>query len=415
LAAAETSVRGDGSPQYLAILLRAIDLNLSVFMIFRGSGHPDKAPAKPEQGPKQGRPPKLRDAVLWTAFSVLAYFLIDAALFRSGWYLRFLEPNSTAGQVELRFHSLMSRTAGNRPEVLVVGDSRIAEGFSAPKADAAVGNRLRFENAGISGTTPRSWYYLIRDLDPKGRRYAAVVLPLDDYSDQDAMEDLSGRTEDLNYVIGRLRLTDCVPFARSINDPSLRLQIFTGCVFKGIPLRQDLKDLALHYRSRLTLAKAWRRDGAKWLDGYAGNPENLSGISADWVNRQVNFPPGLSDFQKISTQASVMPPVVPQTDALTHYRKQWFGRILDLYKDSPTRVLFVEIPRAPISRPDKVFPAKFIDSVRSRAGVFVLPPNTFRDLEKPELFADGLHLNRDGQPLFSKRLAIEVSDILGGR
>ena len=384
-------------------------------MISKRIEHPDKVPAKTSQDPEQRRQPKLRDAVLWTALSIFAYFLIDAVLFRSGWYLQFLEPNSTTGQVELRLYSLLNRTHSVCPEVLVIGDSRIAQGFSAPKADAAVQNRIHFDNAGIGGTTPRSWYYMIRDIDPTARRFAAVVLPLDDYSDKDGVEDLSGRAEDLNYVIGRLRITDCLPFANSINIPNLRLQIFTGCIFKGIPLRQDLKDLAVHYDSRIRSAKAWRLYGAKWADGYGGNPVSVSGITADWANRRLNFPPGLNDFQKMSIQATVMPPDVPQTGALTHYRNQWFGRILGLYKDSSTRVVFVEIPRTPISRPDSVAPARFLASVRSRARVFILPSNTFRDLEKPELFADGLHLNSDGQPLFSKRLAMKIFEILGGR
>ena len=384
-------------------------------MTFRGIEHPDQVLANTTTAPRPGGQPKLRDAVLWTALSVFAYFLVDAALFRSGWYLRFLEPESTAGQVELRFHSLASRSPGATPEVLVLGDSRIAEGFSAPKADAAVDNRLHFDNAGISGTTPRSWYYLIRDLDPTARRYAAVVLPLNDYSDQDAGEELSSRAADLNYLIGRLRITDCIPFASSMSDPTLRLQTFVGCLFKGIPLRQDLKDFAMHYRSRIQSAKAWRRDGAQWLDGYGGRPENVSGITADWTNRRVIFPSRLSDSQKASIQDSVMTPYIPQTGALTRYRNKWFGRILDHYKGSSTRILFVELPRSPIPRPDRAVPARFLDSVRSRSGVFILPPSTFRDLEKPELFSDGLHLNSDGQPLFSKRLATEVFDILGGR
>jgi lysophospholipase L1-like esterase len=36
------------------------------------------------------------------------------------------------------------------------------------------------------------------------------------------------------------------------------------------------------------------------------------------------------------------------------------------------------------------------------------------DLERPELFADGLHLNRDGRPIFSERLAAKTESILNG-
>lgn len=359
-------------------------------------------------------PTRLRNAVVWTALSLLAYFLIDTALFRSGWYLQFLEPESTAGKVEEQLHLLTNRAPSGGPEVLVMGDSRIAQGFSAPTAEAAVHNRLHFANVSVSGTTPRTWYYLIRDADPTASRFAAVVLPLDDYADQDSVRDMSSMVEDLSYSIGRLRITDCVPFARSVDVPGLQLQVLTGCLLRGIPLRQDVKDLLLHYDSRIRSVRFRQRYGAEWLEGYRGNPENVTGITADWANHRVSFPPRLTDFQKTSIQWTVMPPDAAQTGALTNYRKQWFGRILDLYRRSPTRIIFVETPRAPLPRPESAVPARFVESVRARAGVYVVSPNTFRDLERPELFADGFHLNSSGRSIFSQRLAIKVSDILGG-
>jgi len=45
----------------------------------------------------------------------------------------------------------------------------------------------------------------------------------------------------------------------------------------------------------------------------------------------------------------------------------------------------------------------------------VLPASTFRDLERPDFFADGLHLNRSGRPIFTTRMAEQVSAVLGRR
>jgi hypothetical protein len=39
----------------------------------------------------------------------------------------------------------------------------------------------------------------------------------------------------------------------------------------------------------------------------------------------------------------------------------------------------------------------------------VIPAATFADLESPENFFDGLHMNRTGRELFSKRLAAIVN------
>jgi hypothetical protein len=42
-----------------------------------------------------------------------------------------------------------------------------------------------------------------------------------------------------------------------------------------------------------------------------------------------------------------------------------------------------------------------------------LPQNTFRDLENPDLFFDGLHLNKTGRGLFSGKIATQVSPLIG--
>jgi hypothetical protein len=138
-------------------------------------------------------------------------------------------------------------------------------------------------------------------------------------------------------------------------------------------------------------------------------------LSADWTLNTIHFPPGMNSEQISSIQDFVMPEPAAQTGALTAYRKLWLGRILDLYKDSSTRIIFFELPRAPIPIPEARIPPRFIDSMRGRPNVTVLPATTFRDLERPEIFADGLHLNHAGRPIFSARLAERVAAVSEGR
>jgi hypothetical protein len=119
-----------------------------------------------------------------TLATSLGFLILEGLLFRTGWCNRWLEPNSSPGQVEgfltCLAHAPRGPTCGiSAGEVVVLGDSRIAHGLSVPAADTASGNRLRFGNLGIVGTLPSNWYYKLRDADPVHRRFTAVVLALD--------------------------------------------------------------------------------------------------------------------------------------------------------------------------------------------------------------------------------------------
>jgi len=105
---------------------------------------------------------------------------------------------------------------------------------------------------------------------------------------------------------------------------------------------------------------------------------------------------------------------VPQTGTLREYRAHWLGKIVDLYAGTKAKIVFLEMPRGPVARMESGVPAYVLDSLRSRPNVQVLPVDAFHDLERPELFADGLHLNRAGRPLFSQRLAQRLLELRGG-
>jgi hypothetical protein len=117
---------------------------------------------------------------MWTLATLLAFAIVEGLLFRTGWYNRYLEPNSSAGLVE-GYLAWLAQGRGSGTEVAVLGDSRVAHGLSAPAASAASGDKLRFWNLGIAGTLPRDWYYMLRDADAGHRRFAAVVLALDQF------------------------------------------------------------------------------------------------------------------------------------------------------------------------------------------------------------------------------------------
>jgi hypothetical protein len=197
-----------------------------------------------------------------------------------------------------------------------------------------------------------------------------------------------------------------------MESSKLWMPAMSGCLFRGLPLRQDLYDLLSHWRKRINDARDFRIHGHGYIDGYEGKSEEMVGLKVDFVKKEIQFPANANNEQKDSARATLLPHPAPQTGALYRYRQQWLGRIIELLRGSKTRVIFFEIPRSPLPLPDSPDSARFINEAVRQAGVTALPQNTFRDLERPELFADGLHLNKTGRAIFSKRLAEDVAHLL---
>ena len=343
------------------------------------------------------------------------FLIVESAIFHLGWYNKYLEPHSSAGMVEGYLYWLGRFRQKKVPEILVMGDSRIAEGFSAREAGLKTLNRFRFWSFGLGGSNPRIWYYVLRDADPTRQRFAAIVLPLSEYADVDRWDNPENHLIDLNYLIGRLRVSDCADFASSMSLPEYQAKALTGCLFRGIALRRDAQEFLQDVPGRIARAEDYRVNGLFYVDNYAGRTEDLRGLSVDFAHRTIQFPPGLTAERSQSIEAMEFPVEAPQKGQTTRYRKRWLGRILDLYKDSPTRIVFLEMPRAPIPTPESDEPERFLKWALKRPRISALPEGMFRELERPEVFFDGLHLNRLGRGLFSEKVAAQIPPLTGIR
>jgi hypothetical protein len=100
----------------------------------------------------------------------------------------------------LRREQLAQREYGDNL-IVTIGDSRFA--YLPRQADELTPQTgLVFRSACVPGTEVRSWYYMLRDLDPSAHRYRAIVFGVNDYYDEDGFADPADDIHTLRYVIG---------------------------------------------------------------------------------------------------------------------------------------------------------------------------------------------------------------------
>jgi hypothetical protein len=322
-----------------------------------------------------------------------AFFVaFEGLIFHSRFYAQIIEPASTAGFSEYRMRNEILRPMSGGKQVLVVGDSRM--GFYPRIANPMTRQTgCTFGTISVPGTSPRCWYYQLRYVDPAARRYAAIVIPSDDYDEQEPYPD--ARDSDLPYMLPRLELRDLIEFPRSFRETTRQWTAFRAILLKGYGYRRDFQDFLSHPADRIEQVRLARENSATWLFDYEGTEDRIT----------------VEQRQAIEESFHRDRPV--DTGRGTAYFRYWYGRILDRYRGSSTKIVFLRLPRGPVSPPD--YPPKRDSAIRqlaSKPNVAVLGEHLFDELERPELFFDAMHLNRQGCARFTRTLAAEVARVL---
>jgi hypothetical protein len=311
------------------------------------------------------------------------------------------------------FRERQAQAANGDNMVVTLGDSRFAY---APRLANVLTPQtgLVFRHAGVAGSDARSWYYMLRDLDPTARRYRAVILGVDDYSDNDEAFNPNDDIRALHYCIARLRWSDVPGFALSFESAAVKWQALRGSILKGLVLQQDIYEFLAGPKRRIDYVRLTKSGYEGWTYNYEEVTQSMAGLTIDWKTRTAAFPPGADQNQHETVQNALLREPWPQTGKFARFRREWFGRILDRYRGSRTKVIFVRLPRGAIPRPDDL-DHKISATIRefgSRPNVMLAPEHAFDDLEHPELFRDGIHLNRAGIARFSPMLAQEIARML---
>jgi hypothetical protein len=345
--------------------------------------------------------------------SLVGFAALEAAIFRSGFYASILNPESSAGRLETILNNELTRPRDGPGQVLGIGDSRMA---LVPR----LANELRaetgyeFASIAVPGTSPRVWYYMLREVDPRADRYSAVVIGLNSYDDMEVWEERSNRYADTRYLIARLGLSDLWEYAGSFPNAH-RWEAARSVLLKGSAFSADFQDFLLRPAFRLRFAEDSRRNSRQWIDQYVAPSTTMEGVWVDWTARTLTVPPDRTAAQKRAYEITLLDPRPPESGRESAYLHRWLGRIYGHYRGSRTRLVFLRLPRGPVVRPD-LPPRNEGSSVRrlaSRPEVALLDEHLFDSLERPELFQDELHLNHPGLTRFSPTLAREIRKLLG--
>ena len=340
-------------------------------------------------------------------------FALDALLFRTALYTSILEPDSSTGTFELILRrEQIAQPWYGRNLVVTLGDSRFAY-YPRVANEQKATTGFAFRHAGVAGTDARAWYYMLRDLDPTRQAYRAIVIGVDDYDDEDGAYDIGDDLATLHYVAARLRFNDVIPFALSFGDSQARWEAFRGSLLKGTVFQRDILAFLTHPAKRLADVKLTNGGYEEWTYGFVDTDRNVVGLKIDWTNFTATVPPG-NDALRDQLDRFVLYRPYPQTGKRAAFRRKWFGQLLDRYRGTPTKAVFVRLPRGPIPRPDNLVRKKSssIREFAARPGVLLLDEHAFDSLETPELFKDAFHLNNQGCARLSVLMAQEVGKLL---
>jgi hypothetical protein len=336
---------------------------------------------------------------------VAIFICVDGVVFHTRLYTSILAPDSYAGRMATITQAEKNRASSGLKEVLVLGDSRMAEGFSPLVADKLSSlDGFKFVNLAEPASAVNIWGYMLREVDPTRRRYWAIVVPYGIGFEPKSADPLR-----ISMAAPLLRYGDCFNFASAFQRWSGRFRAFTACILRGSAFQSDIVDFLEHPIARIrSIQQEPTRVQARHV--YKGRDHDIAGTFYDPKTGQVTFPPRLTEAQRDAIRDSLIKPSQSETQDFLRMQRDGIQRILNRYSASSTEIVLTPVPRGPFAGlpgASMTFHAAF-PTVTTRRTVFSLPEQTFDFLEKPEYYFDGYHLNSKGRQRFTETLVTEL-------
>jgi len=341
-------------------------------------------------------------------FGIAAFIFVDGAIFHSGLYVSILAPSSYAGRVWRLTRAEKERALTGSKEVLVLGDSRIAEGFSTSLAnELGSPSGLKFVSLAEPAASANTWYYMVREVDPTERRYLAIIVPYGIGYEPNSADALR-----ISMTAPLLRYGDCFHFASGFQRWSGRFRAFAACILRGSAYQDDVVDLLSNPMARIRNIQ--QADKIHSGSEYKGRDYDLVGTSYDASTGQMTFAPKLTEPQRLAFRKSLIQPSQSDTEYSLKLQRDWIPRIMNRYSHSSTAIVLIPLPRGPFLQLggfSRGYESVLPNSVIQKAN-FSLPGHTFDFLEKPEYYFDAFHLNAKGRQKFTETLVSELRERL---
>ena len=338
---------------------------------------------------------------------IVAFICVDGAIFHTGLYVSILAPSSYAGRIARITRSEKERAPSRLKEVLVLGNSRIAEGFSTTLANELGSPAgIKFVSLAELAASANTWYYMVREADPTARRYSAIIIPYGIGYEPNSADPLR-----ISMTAPLLRYGDCFHFAFAFQRWPGRFRAFIACILRGSAYQDDVVDLLEHPIARL---RGLRQEGSRMHSRavYKGRDYDLVGTTYDAATGRVMFASKLTEAQRLAFRKSLIQPSQSDTEYSLELQREWIPRLMNRYSNRPTAIVLTPVPRAPFVELagfcrgyDSILPSSVI-----QRSSFSLPGRTFDFLEKPEYYFDAFHLNSKGRRRFTETL---VSELMG--
>jgi hypothetical protein len=190
---------------------------------------------------------------------------------------------------------------------------------------------------------------------------------------------------------------------------------FRSAVLKGLVYQNDLHAFLSHPQKRLDYVRLCRRGFESWTWDYQESPRSMGGLEVNWRSLTARIPAGCDPAQRETVERFLLYKPFHETGSVARFRRRWFGKIVERYRGSRTKIIFLRLPRGPVVRPAELRVTRrgVIRELANQPDVILADEHAFDSLEHPELFKDALHLNREGVARFSAMLAREVRQVLG--
>jgi len=296
--------------------------------------------------------------------------------------------------------------------ILIMGDSRINEGFSHQQANLTSKKLgIEFFNAGIGGSTLRTWCYLLEQWDPNQDRFKAIVITVPSYRNAPPADTgLNFRVLDADFLAPNISTKAYLDFIFHQEGVKNKIMIASPIFVSASQYSKDFMDLILHPRDRIETYKWKKATGLNFSDAYKGNPDNMVGLSYDRRANILKYPERLNNDQKKAIQNLVIKSNTTSSELLKsskEYNEYWLNRIIKRYRHSNTKIILVRMPSSPAPEinQDAKFDVLIDDKYFKSENLYIVPENTFLSLEDPKYFWDPNHLNADGRAALSNQIS----------